>query len=40
VERFGLERLIDLRPDEVQERVQAFRALTAFDHVPVLTIDA
>jgi sugar/nucleoside kinase (ribokinase family) len=40
VERFGLERLIRLRPDEIHERVQDFRELTAFDHVPVLTVDA
>ena len=40
VEQFGLERLITLRPDEVHDRVQDFRELTAFDHVPVLTVDA
>jgi sugar/nucleoside kinase (ribokinase family) len=40
VEKFGLERLIELRPDEVHERVDDFRELTAFDHVPVLTVDA
>jgi sugar/nucleoside kinase (ribokinase family) len=40
VERFGLERLITLQPDEIHERVQDFRELTAFDHVPVLTVDA
>ena len=40
VERFGLERLITLRPEEIHERVQDFRELTAFDHVPVLTVDA
>jgi sugar/nucleoside kinase (ribokinase family) len=39
VERFGLERLIELRPEEVHDRVQDFRELTAFDHVPVLTVD-
>jgi sugar/nucleoside kinase (ribokinase family) len=39
VERFGLERLIELRPEEVHDRVQDFRELTAFEHVPVLTVD-
>ncbi|MGH7460107.1 MAG: PfkB family carbohydrate kinase [Longimicrobiales bacterium] len=40
VEKFGVERFLDLRADEVHERVDAFRELTAFDHVPVLTVDA
>lgn len=40
VERFGVERLINLRPDEVHERVRKFRELTAFDHIPVLTVNA
>jgi sugar/nucleoside kinase (ribokinase family) len=40
VERFGVERLIELRPEEVHERVNEFRELTAFDHVPVLAVDA
>jgi len=31
VERFGLERLIDLQPDELHERVRQFRELTAFE---------
>ncbi|HEU0053753.1 MAG TPA: PfkB family carbohydrate kinase [Longimicrobium sp.] len=30
VERFGVERLIALKPEEVQERVHAFRVMTAF----------
>lgn len=32
VERFGVERLKELGMDEVQERVRAFRDLTAFEH--------
>lgn len=31
VERFGLERLIDLQPEELHERVRQFRELTAFE---------
>jgi sugar/nucleoside kinase (ribokinase family) len=31
VERFGVERLIALKPEEVQERVGAFRVMTAFE---------
>jgi sugar/nucleoside kinase (ribokinase family) len=31
VERFGLERLIDLQPAELHERVRQFRELTAFE---------
>jgi sugar/nucleoside kinase (ribokinase family) len=30
-ERMGLERLVDLAPEEIHERVRAFRRLTAFD---------
>jgi hypothetical protein len=33
VERFSLDRLRDLRLEEVQTRVTAFRALTHFDEV-------
>lgn len=40
VERFGVERLIDLKPQDVHDRVQNFREITAFDHVPLLTADA
>jgi sugar/nucleoside kinase (ribokinase family) len=40
VERMGIERLKDLRPSEVHDRVQSFRELTAFDHVPMLTPNA
>ncbi|HKJ92816.1 MAG TPA: hypothetical protein VJ957_06590, partial [Longimicrobiales bacterium] len=31
VERFGLERLRDLRMDEIRERVRKFRTMTAFE---------
>lgn len=31
VERFGLERLVELQPAELQERVRQFRELTAFE---------
>lgn len=37
VERFGVERLVNLGADEIHDRVRAFRELTAFDHVPLLT---
>ena len=40
VEKFGVERLKDLRADEVQERVRKFRELTAFEHMPVLSANA
>ena len=40
VERFGVERLIDLKPADVHDRVKNFREITAFDHVPLLTADA
>jgi sugar/nucleoside kinase (ribokinase family) len=32
VERFSVERLVDLRMESVQERVAAFREMTAFEH--------
>jgi sugar/nucleoside kinase (ribokinase family) len=35
VERFGVDRLRTLTPDEVNERVAVFRELTAFDHIIV-----
>ena len=31
VERFGVERLISLKPEEIQQRVGAFRTMTAFE---------
>jgi sugar/nucleoside kinase (ribokinase family) len=37
VEKFGVERLMDLQPEEIHNRVHAFRELTAFDHVPAFT---
>ena len=37
VERFGVDRLIDLRPDEVHDRVRSFWQLTAFEHLPVFS---
>lgn len=40
VEKFSVERLIDLQPDEVQSRVRSFRELTAFDHIALVTADA
>jgi sugar/nucleoside kinase (ribokinase family) len=40
VERFGVERLVDLDASEVHDRVTSFRELTAFDHVPLLTANA
>lgn len=40
VERFGLERLIDLQPDELQERVRHFRELTAFEDTMPLAAHA
>lgn len=39
VERFGVDRLINLRPAEVHERVRSFWQLTAFEHVPVLSAN-
>jgi sugar/nucleoside kinase (ribokinase family) len=38
VERFGLERLIDLGADELHERVLKFRELTAFEETLPLTV--
>lgn len=40
VEKFSVERLIDLEPSEVQARVRSFRELTAFDHIALVTADA
>ena len=40
VEKFGVDRLRDLTPDEIQERVQTFRDLTAFDHIGFVTVNA
>jgi sugar/nucleoside kinase (ribokinase family) len=40
VERFGIDRLRDLKPDEIQERVSMFRDLTAFDHISFVTASA
>ena len=37
-ERFGMERLVDVGPDDVHERVRAFRRLTAFEH-PVQVVN-
>jgi hypothetical protein len=31
VERFGVDRFVDLRHDEVKERVRLFREFTAFE---------
>ena len=33
VERFGLERLVDLQQPELQQRVRQFRELTAFEEL-------
>ncbi|MHB1170598.1 MAG: PfkB family carbohydrate kinase [Longimicrobiales bacterium] len=38
VERMGVERLIDLKAGEVHERVQAFHAMTTFEH-PIATLS-
>ena len=38
VERMGVERLIQLTPGEVHERVRAFHAMTTFEH-PVATLS-
>jgi len=40
VEKFGVDRLRDLTPDEIQERVVMFRDLTAFDHIGFVTANA
>lgn len=32
VERFSIERFVDLAPSEIHERVRAFREMTAFEH--------
>jgi len=40
VERFGLERLIDLEPAELHDRVHKFRALTAFEEPQPLSVGA
>jgi sugar/nucleoside kinase (ribokinase family) len=40
VEKFGVDRLRDLTPDEIQERVIMFRDLTAFDHIGFVTASA
>jgi sugar/nucleoside kinase (ribokinase family) len=40
VEKFGVDRLRDLTPDEIQERVVMFRDLTAFDHIGFVTASA
>jgi sugar/nucleoside kinase (ribokinase family) len=39
VERFGLERLIDLTPAEIHARVRAFRDITAFEHIAPVPVD-
>ena len=40
VERFGLERLVDLQREELQLRVRQFRELTAFEEVLPVTAGA
>lgn len=40
VEKFSVDRLRDLTSDEVQERVRAFRDLTAFDHLAYVSAPA
>ena len=40
VEKFSVERLIGLQPEEVQSRVRSFRELTAFEHIALVTVDA
>lgn len=39
VERFGLERLKDLTPNEIHDRVRAFRDITAFEHIAPVPVD-
>ena len=40
VEKFSVDRLRDLSAHEVQERVRAFRELTAFDHLTYVSVAA
>ncbi len=40
VERFSIERLVEIRPDEVRERVRAFREMTAFEHATAVGAHA
>jgi sugar/nucleoside kinase (ribokinase family) len=40
VEKFSIDRLRDLTSGEVQERVRAFRDLTAFDHLAYVPVSA
>ena len=40
VEKFSVDRLRDLTKEEVQERVRAFRDLTAFDHLSYVQVPA
>jgi sugar/nucleoside kinase (ribokinase family) len=40
VEKFSVDRLRDLTAHEVQERVRAFRDLTAFDHLAYVSVAA
>lgn len=39
VEKFGLERFIHLRPEEIEDRVRAFREFTAFDDAVAVAAD-
>jgi len=39
VERFGLDRLRNLTPAEIHDRVRAFRDITAFEHIAAVPVD-